>query len=301
MEKVFAVVVTFNGLQWLDRCIGSLLSSDMPVSVVVVDNASTDGTPERISVDYPDVHLIRSDVNYGFAKADNIGIRYALDNGADYVFLLNQDAWIVEKHTIRALIGTFERNASVAIASPIHMNGRNDSMDWKFATYMSGDFVSDAYLGRIKEEYLIDYVNAAAWLISRDCLDVIGGFDTNLFVHYGEDSAYLQRVKYWKKTVWVNTKVHICHDREFRKMNEESYQQSVFKRDQVLHDMKKEYGNINYNIDIDAKIRANRNKIFKKIIKMKFAEVRRLRQINDVLSKIKFSRKINKGGHMAWL
>lgn len=301
MEKVFAVVVTYNGLQWLDRCLGSLLSSDMPVTVVVVDNASTDGTPEHILADYPDVRLIRSNVNHGFAKANNIGIRYALDNRADYVFLLNQDAWTVEEHTIRSLIGTFERNASVGIVSPIHMNGQNDSLDWKFATYMSGDFVSDAYLGRIKEEYLTDYVNAAAWLVSRECFEKIGGFDTNLFVHYGEDSAYLQRVKYWKRTVWVNTKVHVCHDREFRKQNDDAYQQSVFKRDQELHDMKKKYGDINYNIDIDAKIRANRYRIFKKTIKLQFAEVRRLRQVDDVLLKIKFSREINKDGHMAWL
>ena len=187
MTSVFAIVVTYNGMQWIDRCIGSLCESSQPVQVIVVDNASSDGCADYIESHFPQAHLILSDKNLGFAKANNIGIRYAIDNGADFVFLLNQDAWLGSSTTLMGLLQSFEDNESVGIVSPMHMNGEGDALDWKFATCMSGDFVSDCYMGKIKTSYQVTFVNAAAWLISRACIEKVGGFDTSLFVNYGED------------------------------------------------------------------------------------------------------------------
>lgn len=299
MEKVFAVVVTFNGLRWLDRCIGSLLSSDVPVSVVVVDNASTDGTPERIAADFPDVHLIRSDINYGFAKANNIGIRYALDNGADYVFLLNQDAWIVEAHTIRTLISTFERNATAGIVSPIHMNGLNDSMDWKFATYMPGEFVSDAFLERVKEEYLTDYVNAAAWLVKRTCFEKVGGFDTKMFTHYGEDSNFCQRAIFHGWKIAICTNASICHDREFRRSFENEYRNANFSQKDINRRL--EYANILYDVDVDSFISSNKTSLWKSYVKLKFKQASRIKEELEFLKQVKESRETNIKGGLNWL
>ena len=107
--KIYAIVITYNGKKWYDRCFGSLRDSEMPVETIVIDNTSTDDTIEYIKTHFPSVHLIESKENLGFAKANNIGIRYAIDNNADYVFLLNQDAWI-ENDTLTALLRTFEEN-----------------------------------------------------------------------------------------------------------------------------------------------------------------------------------------------
>ena len=96
--KIFAIVVTYNGMRWYDRCFGSLRNSDMPVETIVIDNASTDETVSYIKEHFHEVCLIESKENLGFAKANNIGIKRALDNGADYVFLLNQDAWVEKIH-----------------------------------------------------------------------------------------------------------------------------------------------------------------------------------------------------------
>ena len=102
-KKVFVVVVTFKGGQWYDRCFTSLRESTIPVQAVVVDNASNDGTVEYIREHYPEIHLIESKENLGFGRANNIAMRYAMDQGCDYVFLLNQDAW-VDKDTIEKMI-----------------------------------------------------------------------------------------------------------------------------------------------------------------------------------------------------
>ena len=241
MTNIFVVVVTYNGMQWYDRCLGSLRESDLHVSVVIVDNASTDGTIDFIETNYPEVHLVKSDVNLGFAKANNIGIKYAMDCGAEYVFLLNQDAWIGKK-TLLILLETFTNNEGVGIASPIHLNGQATSLDVGFSEYMNAKFLSDSYMGNIGPYYEVPFVNAAAWLISAECINVVGGFDVGLFVHCGEDDNYCQRVIFHGFKIMVCTKCSICHDREFRddvKYNKDVLRRNPFKNEKVI------YGNVN--------------------------------------------------------
>ena len=91
-KKIFVIIVTYKGHQWYERCFASLCNSEYPVQTIVIDNASNDGTVEYIRKYFPEIHLIESKENLGFGRANNIGMRYALDHGCDYVFLLNQDA-----------------------------------------------------------------------------------------------------------------------------------------------------------------------------------------------------------------
>jgi Predicted glycosyltransferases len=112
--KVSVIIVSYNFEQWIDRCLGSLRRSTFPVSVIVVDNGSKDHTTQIIERKYPEVHLIKTGVNLGFGKANNIGIRCAMERGADYFFLLNQDAWISEK-TIKTLLDLFEEHPKYGI------------------------------------------------------------------------------------------------------------------------------------------------------------------------------------------
>lgn len=78
----------------MDRCIGSLRRSEYPVDTVVIDNGSQDATVALLKERYPEVHVVCNRENLGFGKANNIGMRLALEKGYDAVFLLNQDAWI---------------------------------------------------------------------------------------------------------------------------------------------------------------------------------------------------------------
>ena len=108
MEKVLAIVVTFNGMKWLERCLGSLRDSCPRPDVLVVDNGSTDGTREWVRENCPEVEMVLRDDNPGFGAANNIGLRLALERGYDYVYLLNQDAWVA-KDTMRLLIDAHGR------------------------------------------------------------------------------------------------------------------------------------------------------------------------------------------------
>jgi len=217
MSKVFVIVVTYNGLKWIDKCLGSLRNSRIELQPVVIDNHSTDGTVEYIKTNYPGVHLIENSENSGFGKANNIGLEYAIKNNCDYVFLLNQDAWI-EPDTISNLVEIHKRNPIYGILSPLHLSGNKEELDYNFSIYISADrcprFVSDLILKRaeLQEVYTINFVNAALWLICRECLEVVGGFDP-IFPHYGEDDDYIYRVHYHQLKVGICPAVRACHDR----------------------------------------------------------------------------------------
>ena len=119
MYNSFIIIVTYNAMNWLSKCLNSC--KDYPV--VVIDNASTDETVTYIKKQFPKVHLIPQSKNLGFGQANNLGIRYALNNGADYVFLLNQDAYL-QGECINQLIKIHQNNPEFGILSPIHLNGK---------------------------------------------------------------------------------------------------------------------------------------------------------------------------------
>lgn len=220
--SVYVVVVTYQPKHWLTLCFESLKSSVFPVQIIAVDNNSSDDTCKRINTEFPEVTLIQNSVNFGFAKANNQGISKALDLGADYIFLLNQDAR-VEPNTIGELVKLHLSNGDFGIMSPIHLNGDGSLLDYGFYNYISrlndeGRLLySDLLLKRaLKLVYEVEFVNAAAWLISKKCITDVGVFDDELFAHYGEDDNYLNRVRFFGFRVGVCPNARIYHDREDR-------------------------------------------------------------------------------------
>ncbi len=232
--KVVVIIITYNPLQWIQKCLNSLRLSSTAVEICVVDNCSTDGAQEVIQTNYLEVDFIQSSKNLGFGAANNIGIKKAFDNGADYVFLLNQDAW-VEFDTIEKLILAQQNEPQYGIVSPMHLNGEGTALDFNFSNYIipfeCKALYSDIFLNKIKKGlYEVKFVNAAGWLISRKCLENIGGFNPSFF-HYGEDDNYVDRVHFHQLKVGVLATTRLFHDREERNKNiyfEDS--QLIFKR-----------------------------------------------------------------------
>ena len=204
---------------WIQKCLNSLLDSLVKIEIIVIDNASTDETVNFIQKKYSQVDLIVSKENLGFGKANNIGIKYAIDNGADYVFLLNQDAW-VEPNTIEKLLEVHKIHPKYGILSPIHLNGTYDRIDENYFHYSSRDHYEnlwyDCFLSKMKEVYSTERVNAAAWFMSRECIDRVGLFNP-MFKHYGEDDNYCDRAKYHGFKIGIVPSVTICHDRDYER------------------------------------------------------------------------------------
>ena len=203
-KKVFVVLVTYNGARWIDKNIQSLLESDYPVHIIAINNKTTDNSVELLSR-YPQVGLIQSEENLGFGKANNIGMKKAIQLGADYVFLLNQDAWVFQD-TIGALVQKMEANNKLGILSPLHYVADEANLDKNLETYLG------RATGEEQGVKLVPFVNAAAWMMSRECIEKVGYFEP-LFGHYGEDRNYCDRVVYHGFKIGIDTQSRIVHDR----------------------------------------------------------------------------------------
>lgn len=210
--KTLIIIVTYNGVDWLDKCIEPLYDKKN-IELFIVDNASSDITCSVIENKYPKSMLVKSDINLGFGKANNIGLEYSIRNKFDFVFLLNQDASISEESLYR-LINISIENPTYGIISPVHFKNDNE-IENLFSSYLKKTFFKEFIGDQIHAEE-IDFVNAALWLIPIEVVKEIGGFNP-LFFHYGEDVDYLHRVKYFKyKVVYING-VKGFHYRDYNK------------------------------------------------------------------------------------
>jgi GT2 family glycosyltransferase len=152
-------------------------------------------------------------------------------------FLLNQDGW-VERDTIEKLVVHQRENREYAVLSPLHLNGQGNALDFEFSTYIippkCPGLYSDFSLNNIKDRiYKVDFVNSAAWLLSRECIEKVGGFNPSFF-QYGDDDNYIHRVHYFGFEVGVYPLSKIFHDRENRGKGIYDEPMQRFKRINIL-------------------------------------------------------------------
>ncbi|MFC6267079.1 glycosyltransferase family 2 protein [Frigoriflavimonas asaccharolytica] len=218
MPKIYIIIVTYNAMKWAEKCFSSLRKSSLPVQTIVIDNGSTDGTQDFVKANFPEVEFIQSPENLGFGKANNIGIEKAYKQGADFFYLMNQDAWVFE-NSVQKLIDVYNQlpnKNEIGILSPMHLDGSEKKLDLHFENYIgkyakTNRLISDIFLKQQKPHYEIDFVNAAHWFLPKDTIEQIGGFNPFYF-HYGEDYDYVNRVLFFKKKLFVCTESLVVHD-----------------------------------------------------------------------------------------
>lgn len=248
--KIYVVIVTYNGAPWIGGALASLRQSEMPCTPVVVDNASTDDTAEIVARDYPEAILIRDACNNGFGIGNNKGISIALRQGADYVFLLNQDAFVTPS-TIGTLVNFLDRHPEYGIATPLHCSPDLGSLDpttqRAYLQPYAAAYLSDACVGQVKESYDIRGINAAAWMIRSSVFQVVGGFDP-IFFMYGEDDDLINRFSFHKQRFVLVPTSRIVHLRARSSRPQPSLGRQLWNRSErtragLMLDMKRPKGN----------------------------------------------------------
>jgi GT2 family glycosyltransferase len=194
--KVAVVILNWNGIKHLRQFLPSVLSSVYPnLDIVVGDNASTDGSVEFIRKEYPSVHIIQNDTNYGFTGGYN---RVLKKVDADYFILLNSDVE-VSPDWIIPVIDLMESDPLIAAAAPKIM-AYNQKNHFEHAGAAGGFIDSFGYpfcQGRIFYEIEEDkgqyqqsgevfWATGAAMFIKRSCWQEAGGFDERFFAHMEE-------------------------------------------------------------------------------------------------------------------
>jgi GT2 family glycosyltransferase len=250
-QKILVVIVVYNGEAVLDFCLESVLKSEYPLDVFVWDNASSDASIEILK-HYKNIflqqkkeqsyRLILSEKNVGFGVANNAGLRYALDNQYDFVFLLNQDAWL-QADTISKLLPAALANPDWGIISPLHLNREGTNLDPNHALHLYKEAGLKVDRDELLEKkhnknYTIPISNAAAWLLSRAFLEQVGGFDP-LFFLYGEDNDLNQRRIFHGFQMGFVPTAHIHHARykspQASEPTEATLYERSLKRNQAEH------------------------------------------------------------------
>lgn len=205
-------------MKWAERCFTSLRHSSVPVQCVVIDNGSTDGTQDYIKAHFPEIDFTQSAENLGFGKANNLGIEKAYKEGADFFYLMNQDAWIYPDtiHNMIKVYNDYPEKKEIGIISPVHTDGTEKKMDIFLDKYIAQNcettrLISDLYFQTLNPYYELVFVNAAHWFIPKETIEIVGGFNP-FFFHYGEDNEYVNRLHFHQKKILLVPGSKAVHD-----------------------------------------------------------------------------------------
>lgn len=218
MKKVFIIVLNFNGKDQTLTCLKSLQKlqiANYKLQIVVVDNGSTDGSVEEIEKRYEDlstgkagIKILRNEENLGFAGGNNVGIKYALEKGADYIIVLNNDT-VVPENFLDIL------NNDADIVGPVIKFKRDGRWIYDYGGYLNW------WIGRPKHyelphytrhstPYTIHYLSGCCLAIKRSVFEKIGLFDEKYFLYF-EDLDFCLRAQKAGFKIALDPKVVIFH------------------------------------------------------------------------------------------
>ena len=227
-KRILVIVVAYNGMRWLERCLGSVPTD---ADVFVVDNDSTDGSADFVASRFPKARLVRSADNLGFSKANNLGFEWALRKGYDYVYLLNQDAWL-EEGALDKLVAAAEAHPDYAVLSPLQYQDGYLQLDKQFemryARAKGPRYDKSVIPSEARESPVVGVktIMAAHWLVPVAALQALGTFEEELFPFYGQDDDWCQRARYAHWRVGIVPEARAVHDRAAR---EEPLEKTVFR------------------------------------------------------------------------
>jgi len=190
---VYIIILNWNGLNDTLECLESLMLIDyLNYRVIVVDNGSKNNEAGTIKKKFPQIGLIENKVNRGFVIANNQGIREALKNNADYIFLLNNDT-VVERDFLTKIVRYAEKNDKTGIIGPLIKYYRSDKI-WFAGGKISVFTGLSILIGKnqdigdfsMKKPYNADYIAGCALLIKREVIERIGLLDPIYFAYYEE-------------------------------------------------------------------------------------------------------------------
>lgn len=208
MYDISIVIVSWNARQHLLNCLKSIrdTAENLSIEIIVVDNASADGSPETVVRQFPNVHLIRNDDNLGFAKGNNIGIRRSKGR---YMCLINSDV-IVQANCLEEMLSFMDDHPRIGMMGPrlSFPDGRFQASCRRLPTlwasfiqafglhmlFPRSGWFPEAFMTRNEHTRVrdVEVLSGAFWMVRREALDQVGGLDERFFL-YGEDKDWCKR------------------------------------------------------------------------------------------------------------
>jgi len=213
------VIVNFNSGDYLSNTINSIYDNRPRISfeIIVIDNNSNDNSLIKTRKNHLNVEIIKLSENFGFAKANNIGVK---KSKGKYILILNNDTEI-SNGSIDTLISLLNNNPKFGIVAPIiYYEDRTPQLSFGNDPGIISEFFTKYFskiLFKIQVKLLgdefemeVDWVSGACFLISKELYNSIGGFDENFFLYY-EDCDFGKRVRESGFSNCITSKSKIIH------------------------------------------------------------------------------------------
>lgn len=224
--KTSVIIVSYNTREILRACLNRLfdMCRDLTLEVIVVDNASRDASAEMVECDFPDVHLVRSQINLGFAAANNVGFKVAT---GDTILLLNPDA-LLEPGALQRSLAYMATDPRIGIGGGLLLDKAGQWQpsarcfpsllnEFLVLSGLAARFPKSRFFGRFDRTWddsgqpsKVDWVPGAFALIRRSALEQVGEFDERFFLYY-EEVDLCRRFQQAGWTIWYWPDVVIRH------------------------------------------------------------------------------------------
>jgi GT2 family glycosyltransferase len=201
-------VVNWNGWRDTVACVASVRAQEYPsLEILVVDNASTDDSVERIRAAFPAVELVQAQANRGYAAGGNVGIRRALERGTNFVWLLNNDT-VAPADTLTKLVGAASDSRTGMVGTVLrYMHDPAKVQAWGGGSIMRwlGFVRHFCAPGRLDANTFLTF---ASVLLRRELLETAGLLDEGYFMYFEDsDLSFRARAAGWTLTVAADTAV----------------------------------------------------------------------------------------------
>jgi N-acetylglucosaminyl-diphospho-decaprenol L-rhamnosyltransferase len=212
------IIVNWNTWNLLRDCVGSLNDEKgIGSEIIVVDNGSTDGSPDRLKVEFPEVLLVANRGNHGFTTASNQGIRVSQ---GEYVLLLNSDTWI-PKGSMALLVHFMNEHPEAGACGPRLVRPDGTPQPYAFGRDPTVNYLLTRWFYRLLfHRYLhdwttdhiqeVDWVSGACLMVRREIIDQIGLLDENFFMYF-EDNDWCLRMRQHGWKIYYNPRVSVIH------------------------------------------------------------------------------------------
>jgi len=213
---VATIILNTNRREDTIACLDSLEQSTYKkIKTIVLDNDSSDGSFEAIRSSFPSVQIVQLKENLGYAGNNNVGVQAALDQGANWVFVLNEDT-ILAPDCLAHMVTVAERDPKIGIIGPMvyHYDEPNiiQTAGGQLGRFWDGSHLAhnEPDLGQYEQPYPVDWISGCAILVKREVIEQLGSLDERFF-YYWEETEWCLRAREGGWSIFLVPKAKLWH------------------------------------------------------------------------------------------